>query len=116
MTIAAVLLFSALHTNGAPFFATLAACGAMVVGSQFCLSAVANRFYPAEMRATGAGYALGAGRCGAVLAPIVGGFVLARVSSPSAAFATGVVPATLSLAAVLLLGRTRGWRARRIGA
>ena len=100
-TIAAVLIFSTLMAGSTEFYIVLAVCGALIVGSQFALNAYVNMFYPADIRATGAGYALGAGRFGAILAPLVGGVVLARVPSPGAAFAIGAVPAVLSLAAIL---------------
>lgn len=110
LTIISVLFFSRLQGTDGLFYLTLAVCGGMVVGSQFSLSAVVNQFYPAEIRATGAGYALGAGRFGAILAPIVGGIVLAHVARPATAFTVGVVPAALSLIAVLALRRTSAWR------
>ena len=115
ITVVSVLVFSTLRPADAAFPVVLAICGAMVVGSQFSLSAVVNQFYPAEMRATGAGYALGAGRFGAILAPIVGGLVIARVGSPATAFAVGAVPAVLSLIAIVALRRSSAWRSRPIG-
>lgn len=107
VTIAAVLLFSSIGEIGPLFYVTLAVCGAMIVGSQFSLSAVVNQFYPGDIRATGAGYALGAGRLGAVLAPLIGGLVVARASSPASAFAVGAIPAAISLITIWAL-RHRG--------
>jgi AAHS family 4-hydroxybenzoate transporter-like MFS transporter len=107
ITIIAVLAFSSVDAIGPAFFVSLAICGAMIVGSQFSLSALVNQFYPDEIRATGAGYALGAGRLGAVSAPLVGGLIVANVGSPSSAFAVAAIPAAVSLVAILAL-RHRG--------
>jgi AAHS family 4-hydroxybenzoate transporter-like MFS transporter len=52
--------------------------GAGVSGSQVALIALSAIFYPPSLRATGAGWASGCGRVGAVLAPLAGGFVLGR--------------------------------------
>ena len=103
VTIVAVLAFSGVVAIGPAFYVTLAICGMMIVGSQFSLSAVVNQFYPDAMRATGAGFALGAGRLGAVSAPLVGGLIVAGVRSPATAFAIAAVPAFVSLIAILAL-------------
>ena len=54
--------------------------------------AVAARLYPAEMRSTGIGWALGVGRIGAVLGPIVGGVLVGAHVSMAAIFALYAVP------------------------
>jgi AAHS family 4-hydroxybenzoate transporter-like MFS transporter len=107
VTIVAVLVFSSLTAIGPAFFVTLAVCGAMVIGSQFCLSAVVALFYPDEIRATGSGYAVGAGRLGAVFAPLLGGIIVARMPSVSAAFAVAAIPAVISLIAILALRQSK---------
>jgi len=63
--------------------------------------ALSAGLYPADMRNTGVGWALGVGRIGAVLGPIVGGVLVgAQVSLPSI-FA--IFSASVALAAVLTL-------------
>ena len=52
--------------------------GAGVSGSQVALIALSAIFYAPSLRATGAGWASGCGRMGAVLAPLAGGFVFGR--------------------------------------
>lgn len=54
--------------------------GAGVSGSQVALIALSAIFYPPSLRATGAGWASGCGRVGAVLAPLAGGLVLSRLN------------------------------------
>jgi benzoate transport len=61
----------------------------------------AAALYPAEMRGTGVGWALGVGRIGAVLGPIVGGFLVGANLPISAIFAIFAVP--LVVAALLCL-------------
>lgn len=61
----------------------------------------AATLYPAEMRGTGVGWALGVGRVGAVLGPIVGGFLVGANLPISAIFGIFAVP--LVIAAILCL-------------
>lgn len=104
-TIVALAVFASIRGVGPSFYLTLFCCGFLIIGSQFSLGAIASLFYPGEIRATGSGFALGAGRFGGVFAPIAGGFVLAHVSTAQAAFYVGLVPAGISLLALLGLRR-----------
>jgi benzoate transport len=61
----------------------------------------AANLYPAEMRGTGVGWALGVGRIGAVLGPIVGGFLVGAELPISSIFAIFAVP--LVIAGILCL-------------
>jgi len=61
----------------------------------------AASLYPAEIRGTGIGWALGVGRIGAVLGPIVGGFLVGAKLPISIIFSIYTVP--LILAAILCL-------------
>ena len=56
------------------FFVFFAGIG--VVGSQFFLNVIAAAFYPTSIRSTGLGWALGAGRIGAIVAPLLGGVLM----------------------------------------
>jgi MFS transporter, AAHS family, 4-hydroxybenzoate transporter len=47
-----------------------------VFGVQINLHALAASAYPTEIRATGVGWALGAGRIGSILGPVLGGLLL----------------------------------------
>lgn len=85
------------------FLVVLAASGALIVGSQFCLSAVVTRYYPSSIRATASGYASGMGRLGAVAAPLVGTFVVSSTRPSWLPLAIGVVPAAIALVALLVL-------------
>lgn len=87
------------------FFLALIISGAVVIGSQFCLTAVVNEFYPATIRTTATGYASGMGRLGAVAAPIAGGMALGLVASPGQALIIAAFPAALALIGIIMLGK-----------
>ena len=50
--------------------------GLMIIGSQGGLNALAARFYPVSVRSTGVGWALGIGRIGSIVGPLMGGAFL----------------------------------------
>jgi AAHS family 4-hydroxybenzoate transporter-like MFS transporter len=97
------LTLALVPTSGSPFLACVAFTGMAVTSSQFALTAVVNHVYPAEIRVTAAGYALGVGRIGAVLAPIAGTIAVQLSSSPEQVFMVTAVPCLLALATTLLL-------------
>lgn len=78
--------------------------GFFVIGSQFCMNALAAAFYPTGIRATGVGWALGIGRIGSIVGPVVGGWVIALGWDASQLFLAAAAPALLSSLAVLLIG------------
>ena len=53
------------------------AAGFCIVGGQIAANALAAAFYPTSVRATGVGWALGIGRIGSIIGPVVGGVLLA---------------------------------------
>jgi AAHS family 4-hydroxybenzoate transporter-like MFS transporter len=81
----------------------LALCvGASVQGGFNGFWAVAARLYPVAMRSTGIGWALGVGRIGAVLGPIVGGLLVGAQVPISTIFLIYAAP--LVAAACMTLG------------
>jgi AAHS family 4-hydroxybenzoate transporter-like MFS transporter len=50
--------------------------GLFVLGGQFGLNALAGTVYPTFIRSTGAGWALGIGRVGSILGPVIGGVLI----------------------------------------
>jgi MFS family permease len=63
--------------------------------------AIAARLYPPEMRSTGIGWALGVGRIGAVLGPVVGGFLVGAHMAIPIIFAIYAVPLVVASAMTL---------------
>jgi AAHS family 4-hydroxybenzoate transporter-like MFS transporter len=82
-------------------FSTLAGVG--VSGAQIGLNAVTAASYPTEIRATAIGWALGIGRVGSILGPVIGGLLLGIGWSPAELLLAAVVPALIAAAAVLAL-------------
>jgi MFS transporter, AAHS family, 4-hydroxybenzoate transporter len=92
-------------------FATIAifAAGFCTVGGQIAANALAAGFYPTSLRATGVGWALGIGRVGSIIGPLVGGVLLAQKWSPAAVFlAAAAASLCASLAAFGLSRLVRG--------
>jgi hypothetical protein len=52
--------------------------GLTIIGSQTGTNAACGKLYPARMRTTGIGWGLGMGRLGGIVAPALGGFLLAH--------------------------------------
>jgi MFS transporter, AAHS family, 4-hydroxybenzoate transporter len=77
-------------------------------GSQAGINALSGLIYPERMRATGAGWALGVARLGAIAGPFLGGQMLARGYQGSKIFVAAAL--AMAGAAVLMaaLGRARG--------
>jgi AAHS family 4-hydroxybenzoate transporter-like MFS transporter len=85
--------------------------GFFSVGAHLGLSALAGELYPTFMRATGVGWALGIGRIGSLLSPVLGGMLLSWQWQVSSIFLAVAVPAFLAAVCVLLVGwfsSTRG--------
>lgn len=76
-----------------------------VIGAQISINALAAASYPAEMRSTGVGWALGIGCAGSVVGPVVGGMLLATGLSTAPLFAIAAIAAVIAGLAVLLLAR-----------
>jgi AAHS family 4-hydroxybenzoate transporter-like MFS transporter len=82
--------------------------GVSVQGAQAGLNVLAAMYYPTAMRSTGVGWALGVGRIGAIVGPLIGGAMLQLQWTPRQIFLAGAVPALVSAATVILSGRLQG--------
>ncbi|MCP1415583.1 aromatic acid/H+ symport family MFS transporter [Paenarthrobacter sp. A20] len=60
----------------AVMFALVALAGAGTLGTQILVNVFVSSIYPAHMRGTGLGWALGIGRLGAIVGPLIGGAIL----------------------------------------
>ncbi len=74
-----------------------------VQGGFVGLYAVATRFYPTEIRSTGVGFAMSAGRIGGIVGPLLGGFLIAAGLSMTANFMFFAVPTLLAGVATFLI-------------
>jgi MFS transporter, AAHS family, benzoate transport protein len=92
-------------------FTLVGIAGACTIGTTILVNAYTANFYPAHMRATGLGWALGVGRLGAICGPIYGGAVLASGWGLEANFYAFAVPAVLGALAMLAIPAWSGERA-----
>lgn len=81
--------------------------GATTIGTQIVGCAYVGQFYPVGCRATGIGWALGVGRGGAILAPIVIGVLVAMGLPLEQNFMAIAVPGLVAAVAVLLIDHAR---------
>lgn len=78
-----------------------------VVGGQNTANAFSGLFYPTFIRSSGVGWALGIGRIGAILGPVVGGILISMHLSLSTLFYIFAIPDLLALCAILMVQRPR---------
>ncbi|AQR74513.1 MFS transporter [Sphingomonas sp. LM7] len=83
------------------------ALGFFLSGGQFLLYGFATDLYPHAVRGTGTGFAVGTGRLGAVLGPILAGFLLARTGNANHAILVLLPLLLLSFVTVLRLSGPR---------
>jgi len=79
--------------------------GFCIIGGQIAANALAATFYPTSIRSTGVGWALGIGRIGSIVGPLVGGIMLARHMDPQTVFIAAAAPALCAAAAAFGLSR-----------
>jgi AAHS family 4-hydroxybenzoate transporter-like MFS transporter len=81
------------------------AAGFCVVGAQTGSNALVSIFYPTFIRSTGVGWALGIGRIGSIIGPVLGGFMLSAEWHIPTIFVVGAIPVLIASCAVMVLGR-----------
>jgi MFS transporter, AAHS family, 4-hydroxybenzoate transporter len=82
--------------------------GFCMVGGQIAANALAATFYPTSIRATGVGWALGIGRVGSIIGPLVGGMLLTMKWSAGAVFLAAAMAALCAALAAFWLSRLAG--------
>jgi AAHS family 4-hydroxybenzoate transporter-like MFS transporter len=82
--------------------------GFFVSGGQKSVIALAAVFYPAALRSTGLGWALGIGRLGGIAGPIIGGWLFVAHWSPAAVFSAAAVPMLVAGLVLFALERRYG--------
>lgn len=84
------------------------AAGFCVVGGQIAANGLAAGFYPTSVRATGVGWALGIGRVGSIVGPLVGGALLTAKWSTGEVFLAAATAAMCASLAAFSLSRLAG--------
>jgi AAHS family 4-hydroxybenzoate transporter-like MFS transporter len=77
--------------------------GMTIIGSQTGANAACGKLYPARMRTSGLGWALGIGRLGGIAAPVLGGYLLSLKMAPPHIFLSACLFAVIAAAATGLL-------------
>jgi MFS transporter, AAHS family, 4-hydroxybenzoate transporter len=78
---------------------TIVCAGIGIIGGQNASHALSSEFYPTRMRSTGVGWALGIGRIGSIVGPMVGGQLLAQGTAVNQVFWVATIPALIATAA-----------------
>jgi AAHS family 4-hydroxybenzoate transporter-like MFS transporter len=78
--------------------------GMTIIGSQTGANAACGKLYPARMRTSGLGWALGIGRLGGIAAPVLGGYLLSLGMHPRQIFLSACGFALIAAIATALLG------------
>lgn len=87
--------------------ASAAGAGFCVVGGQIAANAFVGNYYPAAMRATGVGWALGMGRFGSIFGPLIGGVLIGYDMPTPTLFSLFALPALLAAVCLLLIRQVR---------
>jgi AAHS family 4-hydroxybenzoate transporter-like MFS transporter len=99
------------HAVAAPpavLFAATFLAGLCVSGGQKGVIALAAVFYPAEIRSTGVGWALGAARPGGIAGPLIVGAALSAGVTPQGVFYLLAAPMAVLAVTIVLMGRRYG--------
>lgn len=102
---AAMLWFGSIAMSVTGTLAVAFIIGVLLQGGYNGVWPLAASVYPAAFRATGIGWAIGIGRSGAILGPMMGGYLMAGKVSLPALFAAYCVPLLLCAACVMAVGR-----------
>ena len=93
-----------------PFLATyvlLFFAGNGSIGTQNLVNAYVAQYYPVESRGTASGWALGVGRFGGILGPVIGGYLQFLHVGVQSTFIIFAVPGVLAATAILLVRNHR---------
>jgi MFS transporter, AAHS family, 4-hydroxybenzoate transporter len=91
-------------------FVTLAifVAGFCIVGGQTAANALAAAYYPTSIRSSGVGWALGIGRVGSIVGPVVGGALMTMQWSAGEVFMAAAAAALCAALAAFALSRLAG--------
>ena len=106
-----IVVIGALALLQMPYWLTLIAIlgsGAATIGSMLGINGYCATLYPARMRTTGSGWALGIGRLGGIAGPAVGGFMLGLGWPPPEIFLSACGVSLIAAAAIAILGVVAG--------
>ena len=79
--------------------------GFFVVGGQIGLNSIAGTVYPTDVRSTGLGWALGVGRIGSILGPVLGGMLISAHVPTQSLFIYAAMVALFCAVTILSIAR-----------
>jgi AAHS family 4-hydroxybenzoate transporter-like MFS transporter len=86
--------------------------GFCLIGAQLGANAFAAAFYPTSVRSTGVGWALGMGRIGSIVGPVLAGIMLSHQLGTREIFLMSGIPPLIAAVAVVFIAyssRVAGW-------
>lgn len=95
-----ILAYGGLRSGIVPVMTGAFVAGFFLIGSMASLYAIVPQIYPARVRNTGTGLAIGFGRLGAVVGPYLGGLLIAAGWERFAYYAVLALPVLISAVAV----------------
>jgi AAHS family 4-hydroxybenzoate transporter-like MFS transporter len=111
LSIAAIGLYSSASLPLTTVAVVLA--GAGIIGGQTAANALAAGSYPTQIRSTGVGWALGIGRIGSIVGPLVASVLLSMHVSIKGIFLISAIPALVAAGTIAFFGP---WRSAGTGA
>jgi MFS transporter, AAHS family, vanillate permease len=97
---ASIIGYGALHSGLVPVMTGAFVAGFFMIGSMGSLYAIVPTIYPARVRNTGTGLAIGFGRLGAVVGPYIGGVLIGAGWQRLAYYSVLAIPVLVSAMAV----------------
>ncbi|HWJ70756.1 MAG TPA: MFS transporter [Sphingobium sp.] len=104
----AMLVFGSLTMSVGMTLCVAFIIGVLLQGGYNGVWPIAASIYPAEFRATGIGWAIGIGRSGAIIGPMLGGYLMAANVSLPVLFASYCAPLLACALCALLVQRVSG--------
>jgi benzoate transport len=107
LSVATMTLFGFLETNLAIMLAVTFLIGVFLAGSMIGLYVIIPDIYPARVRSTGTGWAIGFGRLGAVAGPFLAGVLIAAGWERHMYYFVLSLPLLVAMVIILRLKKTR---------
>lgn len=96
----ALALISYASDNVPLLLAASTYAGSVIVGGQIAMNAVTASYYPPSVKSTGVGWALGIGRLGSIIGPLLGGWLLGMGWQGMAVVQAAIAPTIIAGIAV----------------
>lgn len=107
VAVVSILSIPAILPSIAPTFIAILLLGMGSGGAQLGIITLSGQLYPTMVRSTGVGWALGVGRIGSIISPVVGGLLISTGWGAEDLFSAAALPALMSLGALLALAAIR---------